>query len=290
MQEPKSKNFIEFNDLEPEELQSFNKILHNIWRRRGVDFRQYRPRCLRRRVVVGMHDANVETFTQYLKFLKANPQSYDELLDRITINVSEFFRNPETFSAVRKIVIPEIIKRKQNISSHIIRVWSCGCATGEEPYSLSIIFREVFSELAPNFSVTILATDLDKEAIKRAQEGVYKGKNIRELKHSQCKQYFERLDDDRYKINHDIKAAVKFRHHNMITDEPLNRIDLIFCRNVIIYFTKDLQKKVYENFYKALSPEGFFVGGKTESLMDISFDRFERIDLNERILKKKKEN
>ncbi len=283
-----SKNFIEFEDLSPEELRAFNMILNNIYRQRGIDFRQYRPKCLRRRVVVGMHDANVESFCAYLDFLNKNPQQYDRLLDRITINVSEFFRNPETFKAIRKKVIPAIVERKENIASYNIRIWSAGCATGEEPYSLAILFKETSHELGHNMKINIIATDIDKEALRKAKIGCYEANALKELTTGQIAAYFDKdKDNGKYCIKHQIKVMVKFMNHNMISDEPPPAIDLILCRNVIIYFSKGLQNKVYSNFYDALVLSGFLVAGKTESLMDVKEELFAKVDLCERILQKR---
>lgn len=280
------KNFIEFEDLSPKELRAFNMIVQNIYQKRGVDFRQYRPKCLRRRVVVGMHDANVESFCAYLDFLNKNPQQYDRLLDRITINVSEFFRNPEAFKAIRKKVIPAIVDRKQKTANYNIRIWSAGCATGEEPYTLAILFKEALQVLGKHFKINIIATDIDKEALKKAKKGLYGQKALKELTTHQIASYFNK-EENKYYVKPQIKAMVKFMEHNMNSDEPLSSIDLILCRNVIIYFNKQLQEKVYHNFYNALVESGFLVAGKTESLMDVKEELFAKVDLAERILQKR---
>ena len=281
----KAKHFIEFEDLSKPELNAFNMILHNIYRQRGIDFRQYRPKCLRRRVVVGMHDANVDSFCAYLDFLNQNPDYYDKLLNRITINVSEFFRNPEAFKAIRKKVIPDIVKRKEGMASYNIRVWSAGCATGEEPYSLAIMFKEALEESEKRFKINIIATDIDNGALSKAKAGTYNLKALKELTEEQIEAYFDK-NDEVYTVKHRIKAMIKFNNHNMISDEPPPAVDLILCRNVIIYFNKELQNKVYANFHNALVPSGFLVAGKTESLMDVKEELFFKIDLGERILQK----
>lgn len=281
-----SKNFIEFEDLSPKELRAFNVILNNIYHKRGIDFRQYRPKCLRRRVIVGMNDANLESFCAYLDFLNKNPQQYDRLLNRITINVSEFFRNPEAFKAIRKKIIPAIAQRKENIANYNIRIWSAGCATGEEPYSLAILLKETLKELGHNIKITIIATDIDKEALRKAKIGSYGENVLKKFTPRQIAAYFDK-NDDKYCIKNQIKVMVKFMNHNMISDEPPPAIDLILCRNVIIYFSKELQNKVYANFYDALVPLGFLVAGKTESLMDIKEEFFTKVDLSERILQKR---
>jgi len=275
------------DSLPEEEMLAFKKIINNIYHRRGVDFRHYRPKCLRRRIVVGMYDAKVNSFVEYLHFLIKYPEGYDNLLDRITINVSEFFRNPETFNAVRHKVIPKIIKAKKEIKASSIRIWSSGCATGEEPYSLAILLTEIMAELKEDIKIRIYATDIDKEALNKAKVGIYKEKSLKELKVYQINSYFQKTEQGLFAINPEFKTMVRFMHQNMISDEPLQRMDLIFCRNVTIYFSKELQKLVYNNFYKSLAPKGYIVAGKTESLMHINEAYFERFDLQERIIRKK---
>ena len=282
-----SKNLIEFDDLSPEELRAFNRILDNIYNQRGLDFRQYRPKCLRRRIIVGMHDANVDSFCAYLSFLNKNPQHYDTLLNRITINVSEFFRNPETFKAIREKVIPAIIAHKENRHSYI-RIWSAGCATGEEPYSLAILFKKTLQDLKQNIKISIIATDIDKEALKKAKAGCFAAKALKGLTEQQIAEYFDKDNDKgKYFIKPQIRAIVKFVNHNMISDPPISSVDLILCRNVTIYFSKELQTKVYSNFHSALVSIGFIVAGKTESLIDIMEEFFTTVDTNERILQKR---
>jgi len=269
------------------ELESFNRILENIYRERGVDFRQYRPRCLRRRILVAMHAHNLTRFADYLNVLKANPQEYEDLLNRITINVSEFLRNPETFKTVRELILPPIIEQKKKTGGKIVRIWSAGCATGEEPYSIAIMIKEMIAQGKEDLIVSIFATDIDDDALAKAAEGVYEQKAFRNLKAHQIKQFLESLPDARYRIKPELKEMIKFSHHNMISDLPLSRIDIVFCRNVVIYFNRELQRKVYQNFHKGLNKNGFLVAGKVETIMGIAEDIFDRLDYADRIFKKK---
>lgn len=287
MTEKNIQPLIRFDDLSPAELAAFNTILNNLLQLRGIDFRQYRPKSLRRRVTVGMRDVNLESFADYLNFLRKNPQEYDNLLDRITVNVSEFFRNPETFSAVKKILIPELAQRKMKTNNRIIRIWSAGCATGEEPYSLAILFKEFLESSRLDLKVNIYATDIDTGSLEKAQKGCYSLKALKELSNFQRGKYFEKTSEDVYVVKPELKEPVKFMRHNMISDEPLMRIDMLFCRNVFIYFSQELQSQVYEKFAKALVAGGYFVAGKTEMMLDAGADFFERVDMSERIYRKK---
>ncbi|MBI4845467.1 MAG: protein-glutamate O-methyltransferase CheR [Candidatus Omnitrophica bacterium] len=275
------------DNLEPKELMAINQILEDMHANRGVDFRNYRPKCLRRRLLAGMHDVRLNSFVEYSNFLRKNPQEYEKLLYKIAINVSEFFRNPTVFQAIQKKVIPAIVENKKEIGGNIIRIWSAGCATGEEPYSLAILFKETLDMLDWKNKISLFATDIDNEALEKARAGVYKQKALKELSKFQVKRYFDQTGEDVFAIKDEIKEMVTFKTHDMIASPPLARVDLILCRNVVIYFTKELQAVVYENFSQALASKGFLVAGKTEVLWDFEGKLFDRVDSAERIFKKK---
>ncbi len=286
MEKKDTKNVIFFKDMSKNELNAFNSIIYNIYNNRGVDFRQYSSKCLRRRLIVGMNDKKMNSFVDYLEFLKNNPDEYTHLLDRITINVSEFFRNNSTFEYVYKKTIPQVIEHKKKINSSFIRIWSAGCSTGEEPYSIAIMLKEILKKMNITFNISIFATDIDDDALTKAKQGRYTGRTLKGLKQSYLNDYFEKEFEDTYVVKPSLGALVKFQHHNMTSDNPLLRIDLVFCRNVAIYFSRELQKRVYEKFYEALVPGGYLVAGKTETLMNLEKGFFEKIDIAERIFKK----
>ncbi|MFH2137972.1 MAG: protein-glutamate O-methyltransferase CheR [Candidatus Omnitrophota bacterium] len=279
----KTKQYDELNDAEKS---AFDQILEDLHIKRNVDFRQYRYKCMCRRILVRMHDNHMDSIEDYLKFLRGHSSEYDRLLEVITINVSEFFRNPETFSAVRNKVIPELLEKKKKEHARIIKVWSAGCATGEEPYSISIMLKEILREYDNYFTPIIYATDIDDEALAKARAGMYANSALKELTPAQISTYFTKLDDDLFRIKPEIKAIVKFSKHNMISDAPLKSIDIVFCRNVLIYFNKALQKKVYENFFTALYRGGYVVAGKVETMIGIADHMYDRVDVAERIFRK----
>ncbi len=287
MKKKELRSFEDFDDLEGPELRFFNQIVESIYQKRGVDFREYRPRSLRRRILVAMHDHHVYTFREYMRILNETPEEYDNLLNRITINVSEFFRNQATFRAVEEQVLPLLLDGKKKSGNSILRIWSAGCATGEEPYSIAIMFKEFFKKNSENMKVTIFATDIDNEAIEKAKTAIYPKKALVNLKNFPIDDYFELHEDEAYVVKPEIRDMVKFKHHNMISDVPLKRIDMVFCRNVLIYFNRQLQRKVYINFHQALAQKGFLVAGKVETLMNMGEDMFDRVDQAERIFQKK---
>ena len=276
------------NDLSKEELGAFQDILELLYQKTGTDFPLYRDKCMPRRVMVKMHEHKFNKFSEYLNYLKVNPKEIARLLSVITINVSEFFRNPETFAAVKNKVLLELIKIKKTTNSRTIRIWSAGCATGEEPYSIAILLKEVLDASEKGyFTPIIYATDIDEEARVQAELGVYQLSALKELSPGQLDKCFTMVDDNFYQVNKEFRSMIKFSRHNMITDDPLRNIDLIFCRNVLIYFNKELQRKVYKNFYEALANERYIVAGKVETMIGVAEDLFDRVDLAERILKKK---
>ncbi len=278
------KLFIRFDDMSQGELAAFNRILMEIYRLRGLDFRQYRPKCLRRRIVTRLHAHSVKSFAKYIEILHNDPQELDRLLGVMTINVSEFFRNPETFEKVRLRILPEILEIKKRPSSHLIRIWSAGCATGEEPYSIASIFHTV---LFKGFKLRVLATDIDEDALAVARKGCYHRKELSGLNEKQQHRIFNKIEEDRLTVKPLFRDLVEFRRHNMISDPAPRLMDLVFCRNVVIYFKKELQRKVYENIHRSLNPGGFLVAGKVEAMLGVAEDLFEIYDLNERIYRKR---
>ena len=200
------------NDVSEEELEAFQGILESLYKQTGTDFRQYRDKCMRRRVMVKIHEHKLSKFSQYLKYLRGHPEEYACLLEVITINVSEFFRNPETFDAVKKKVFPEIIKRKKAANSRVIRIWSAGCATGEEPYSIAIMVQEILDrpENKGYFTPIIFATDIDNDAMDRACAGVYQHLALKELSAVQLSSCFTKVDDNLFQVNQEFRNMIKF--------------------------------------------------------------------------------
>jgi chemotaxis methyl-accepting protein methylase len=272
--------------LAPAEVTAFNNIISFLHRECGVDFRLYRPNCLLRRISARRHDTHQDSLAAYVTYLASHPEECRLLCDRITINVSEFFRNQETFAAVARCVIPDMESHKQKLGSRVLRVWSAGCATGEEPYSLAMLLDETLTRRGSRLSWKIFATDIDREAMRIAQAGLYQKRQLKGVSLQRLKTYFTLTPDGAYTIHPALAGQVKFSRHNMISDPPLTNIDIIFCRNVVIYFSRELQQRVYENFYQALAPGGYLVAGKVETLVGAGETLFERVDVGERIFRK----
>ncbi len=211
---------------------------------------------------------------QFLSDLRINMVDSDPCTNKNSINVYYFFRNKETFDRIRKLIFPEFKKKET------VYIWSAGCAAGEEPYSITILLKE---ENITNYK--IFATDIDTEAIKKAKEGIYTIDKFIETPEYIIKNYFNKINSG-FKILETLKNNVIFLIHDIIKEPPLNSFDLVLCRNVVIYFIKEKQIKVFENLYKSLKRGGCLVLGKTEFLPMEFYDKFEYIDKKERILRK----
>jgi chemotaxis protein methyltransferase CheR len=270
--------------------QEFKFLLNKIMRNRDIDFSQYRPQVLKRRIQHRFHLTGCKTFWEYIALLNRDPQEYDRLIDCLTINVSQFFRDQEVFSLLGEIVIPEIVAQKQSQEAKKIRAWSCGSAFGEEAYSISMLFCEVLGNSLSDFDIKIVGTDIDKKALEEAPWGSYPREALRKMEPYLLFKYFTQVQNNnvsRYVVSDRARELVTFINHNVVSDSPNQGIDLVLCRNLLIYFQKELQEKTLRNLYNALNPGGFLILGKTEFFPLHMLNVFETVDLRERIYRKK---
>ncbi len=222
----------------------------------GFDLHSYKEKQIRRRLGTLMQSLGVDNFRAYYEILKKEPQHLERFFQRATINVSEFFRNPERFRELQETHLPALLARKGRP-----RVWSAGTSTGEEAYTLAIIL----SELIPHYSGIILATDVDQEALQFAQEGIYPPGRLRHLPPGHLEKYFLAAGEN-YQIKDKIKSRVRFKRHDLLRGPFGRGFDLILCRNVVIYFTEEAKDKIYRGFTQALNPGGILFTGATEQI------------------------
>lgn len=263
----------------------FRLLLDKINRNKGVDFSLYKENTLKRRIGARLKSTGCRDYTDYMVYLNREPAEYDTLIQDITINVTEFFRNPEVFEVIGKAVIPAIIKDKARDNKRVIRVWSAGTSEGEEAYSMTILFLELLGTRIADYDITVYGTDIDPVCVKKAREGRYDRAKIAGVKANLLDRYFTKRDE-LYEVRKDAKRLTRFLKHNLIADKILPRVDLILCRNVVIYFTRPLQEMVYSIFARALNPGGFLVLGKVESLSGYARTNFETIDNVERVYRR----
>ena len=258
-----------------------DKLIQNLKDEYDIDFTGYNRNFLRRRISSRMNRTGTATTSAYERLLTENPQELSELLQNLTINVSEFMRNPDVFTYLESNILPKIT---ENTNNRPLRFWTAGCSKGEEPYSLAIVLKK--SGLLNNRSTTIIATDIDQFALDIAKEGTYNSSSLKNLSPANRNLYFNKTNNGKYKIADEIKKVVLFKKHDVVRGPDLGKFDIIFCRNVSIYFTKALQDKMYERFCDELYRGGYLVTGKTEMPPTRMSGRFKVVDPDSRIYQK----
>lgn len=261
-------------------------LLTKIHEERGLDFTQYKERMLLRRVSSRMSKYNARSYEDYLGVIEKEPKELDELVNALSINVTEFFRNPESFNAIKDIVIPRVIVSKKEHHHKIIRAWSCGCSIGDEPYSLAMLFLEKLGKARDKFLITVIGSDIDDNALKNAKKIVYKKERIKAIDNDIVEKYFKDLHDGTFEIKGSVSSMVRFRKHDIIKDTPYMHCDIILCRNILIYFNRQLQEEIQLKLFDCLNPGGFLVLGMTESLMGSAAKYFETVDNKLRIYRR----
>jgi len=266
--------------------QDFNVLKRQILKDKGFDCNQYRDNYVKRRLAIRLRANNLDSYRDYAKLLNSDPMEYNELIDALTITVSEFFRDTSVFDYFRKNVIPALIRAKRKKKQKIIRIWSAGCASGEETYSIAILMHDFLGANPENFLISVHGTDIDGDSLVKAKKGEYTFEEVKNVRKDSLAPYFV-FDQGRYRINDKIKGLVKFERHDLISDKPLAHFDVIFCRNVSIYFSRAMHERLHMEFYNALNNDGFFVLGKTERLCGTARKLFIPVNSKEGIYQKK---
>jgi len=237
------------------------RLLEKMYRERGFDFREYRDTVLTRRLGRRLRATGAETYVDYARVLDQDPVEYERLFKDLTINVTSFFRDQEAFKALEEAVMPALINRGSNRWERL-RIWSAGCATGEEPYSIAMLLEHLGENIS-RWNVTILATDIDVRVLQRAREGVFTWKEVEGIRPAWRDRYLT-AEDDGFSVRPALRRLVTFQRHNLVSDPPYPDLDLLVCRNVLIYFTPALQMRVLKGFHQGLKEGGFLLLGKSE--------------------------
>lgn len=243
--------------------QTLQRILGLLHKACGIGFQNYKRSSLIRRIERRMGRLNLAGMEDYAQLLTDEPDELLELGKDLLIGVTHFFRDPRAFETIQKKVIPAIAESRRH--ERHIRVWVAGCSTGEEAYSLAMLFHQFNESSAEPYLVKIFSTDLDKDAIAAASQGIYPEAAVTSLPKPWLRRYFTR-NGDLYHIDKDIRKMVVFAHHNMVEDPPFSRLDLIACRNLLIYLQSETQRKVLSAFHFALNPDGFMFLGPSETI------------------------
>ena len=259
--------------------------MEKISRESGFRCASYKDKCLRRRIAVRMRAKGAFTANEYAGVLDTDPREYERLLRSLTVNVTKFFRNAETYHAIEKKVIPEL----WDSSSNGLKIWSAGCASGEEPYSIAILMHKHARETKnPDRlqTIDILATDIDREVLGEAERAFYAESALVETPRSLRDSYFPQIAGLRTMIP-EVRKLVRFQNDDLLSfNPPMTDIDLIVCRNVIIYFEREAQDRLFAEFHRVLAPGGFLVLGKVETLLGDARSLFEAVNARERIFRK----
>ena len=273
--------------LTPEDknIQALRKIFILIRNRTGHDFSQYKKSTVFRRVGRRMNLHQIEEISQYLRYLQENPDEVDLLFKEFLINVTNFFRDPEAFESLKKGALNDLIVEKSDFET--IRVWVPGCSTGEEVYSIAIIIKEILEETGKKLEVQIFGTDLDASSIKIARSGTYNLATT-DISQDRLNKYFYKKDNE-ITIKDDIRDMVVFANHNVIKDPPFTKLDLISCRNLLIYLETEAQEKVLSKFNYSLKKDGILFLGPSESIGEF-IDSFSVINSKWKIYKRFKAN
>lgn len=230
-----------------------------------IDLNAYKERQMKRRIDSLISKRMVKGYLAYIELLKKDKVVFEEFVNFLTINVSEFWRNPEQWVVLEKIVLPELLK-----ASTTLKIWSAACSTGDEPYSLVMLL----SKFMPLNRIKIHATDLDKQVLEKARVGLYNEKSLKGLPDEFKKKFLTKIGDCNYQVSNDVKKCVEFKEHNLLKDPYPSMCDLIVCRNVLIYFTEEAKDGIYRKFNAALKQKGILFVGSTEQIMqaaDVGF-------------------
>ena len=264
----------------------FLQLTDKITRDRGFGCASYKEKCLRRRIAVRMRARGVHTYGDYARLLDGDPVEYERLLDALTINVTKLFRNWETYDAIERLVVPELWKRPDPT----LRVWSAGCSSGEEPYSLAALFHRHAARVheanrLPG-RLDVLGSDIDRGVLAAAARGVYQGPAFADTPVDLRERYF-RPEGQGFAVVPELRSLVRFERRDLIAEMPPHGgLHLITCRNVIIYFDRATQEALFERFHAALAPGGFLVLGKVETLLGHARTLFATVEPRERIFRK----
>lgn len=248
----------------------------------GIGLDSYKDRCLRRRIAVRMRACGVHTYDDYAAHLAGSPEEYERLRDALTINVTRFYRNPETWDYLRKAVLPDLLRSRRGQ----LRVWSAGCASGEEPYTIAMVLADAAAALGrPEWlaGVRIDATDVDRASLERTRAARYRPETLTDLPHELLERWCRR-DGTEWVISEPLRRAVTVHAIDLGRDPPpAAHYDLVFCRNVVIYFGRAIQERLFERFADALAPGGYLVLGKVETLAGTARDRLRLVEPRERV-------
>lgn len=237
----------------------YEKFKKDIYSLTQIDLNAYKEKQMKRRIDTLISKNKINNYDEYVALIKKDKEKFEQFVSFLTINVSEFYRNPEQWVLLDKDVFPELIKR----FGKNLKIWSAACSTGDEPYSLVM----ALSKFLPLNQIKIIATDIDKQILDKARLGLYNEKSLAGVPAEMKKKYFTQVGAS-YKISDEIKSRVEFKQHDLLKDPYPTGCHLIVCRNVLIYFTEEAKEEIYKKFNQSLTKDGVLFIGSTEQIMN----------------------
>ncbi len=262
--------------------EAFERLLIYLRDHRGFDFTGYKRSSLQRRIGKRMQELGIGDYETYLDMLEVTPEEFGRLFNSILINVSSFFRDPPVWKYIAEQQIPALLEQKR--PDELVRAWSAGCATGEEAYTIALLLADALGEERFRERVKVFATDVDEDALERARQATYDRSQLKELPQPLLDRYFEGSGDRRSVVK-DLRRSVIFGRNDLVRDAPISRIDLLACRNTLIYFNSETQRSLMSRLHLALADHGVLVLGKSELILTYS-DGFTPDNLAQRVFRK----
>jgi chemotaxis methyl-accepting protein methylase len=268
-----------------DDLEGFEVLKARLVGLTGWDLNRFKENYLRRRVGTRVRALGCHSWAHYAEVLEKDPSELERLRDRLTVNVTEFLRDPDVWEEIRELVLPALLDKAAGRPKRELRIWSAGCSSGEEPYSLAMLSREAARAQGKGVDVRVLASDLDAVVLQRAKDGRYPSAAFTHVPPALLKAWFE-PEGDGYRAGPALRSAVNFRILDLFSTPPPPELDLILCRNVMIYFSRDLQQKLLRAFHQALRPGGVFITGKTETVLGPARTVFQSLSARSRIFER----
>ena len=265
---------------------SMKKIFNLVLTQTGHDFSHYKKGTIIRRIERRMTIHNIKNIDEYVRYLEQKPAEVEALFRDFLIGVTSFFRNPKAFDVLKEKVIPNIFVGKY--AGEAIRIWVPGCSTGEEVYSIGILLQEQMEMLKQTFKIQIFATDIDSRAIEQARIGIYPASISADISSERLRRFFTHGPDGKYRIQKIIRDMIIFSEHDLVKDPPFSKLDLVSCRNVLIYVDGELQKRFISNFFYALNPDKFLFLGPSETVNEFA-NIFDTLDRAAKVYQSKKD-
>lgn len=240
-------------------LNDYEKFKTDVYKLTKIDLNCYKERQMKRRIDSLISKKKIKTYDEYITAISKDKEMLEEFVAYLTINVSEFYRNPEQWKLMENEMFPYLFSKFGNN----IRIWSAACSTGDEPYTLVMLL----AKFIPLNRIRIIATDIDKQVLAKAQMGIYDEKSLKGLPKEYITKYFTKVGGTSYQISENVKKCVEFKQHNLLKDQYPSGCNMIVCRNVMIYFTEEAKRDIYKKFNDALKKDGILFVGSTEQII-----------------------